>query len=125
MTLDGERLAAAINADPEFRIVARHWDARLIIRVGEQPYLLQLRDGEITKFSDRVTLFDQSDIQIAGPAEGWEKVLSEEPPPLYQDLWPAILHGSFTMSGDLESLFAYYPAVRRMWDVIREERANA
>jgi hypothetical protein len=123
IALDTERVVAALNADPEFRLTARRWDCRLIVRMGDEPYLLEIRDGQVRRLSTRVTIFDASDIQIGGPRDGWLELLKETPRPLYQDLFPAVLHKGFTITGDLESLFAYYPAVRRMWDVIRSVRA--
>lgn len=123
IALDAERIVAALNDDPEFRLMARRWDCRLLVRMGAQPYLIEIRDGEVRRLTNRVTIFDASDIQIGGPHEGWLELLEETPRPLYQDLFPAVLHKGFTMTGDLESLFAYYPAVRRMWDVIRRVRA--
>ncbi|HYZ01685.1 MAG TPA: hypothetical protein VFA92_09335 [Candidatus Binatia bacterium] len=124
IVLDRERIVAALNDDPEFRLMARRWDCRLLVRMGDQPYLIEIRDGEVRRLTNRVTIFDASDIQIGGPHEGWLELLKEVPGPLYQDLFPAVLHKGFTMTGDLESLFAYYPAVRRMWDVIRRVRAE-
>ena len=123
IALDADRIVAALNDDPEFRIMARRWDCRLVVRMGDQPYLIEIRGGEVQRLTNRVTIFDASDIQIGGPHEGWLELLKETPGPLYQDLFPAVLHKGFTMTGDLESLFAYYPAVRRMWDVIRQVRA--
>jgi hypothetical protein len=120
---DTDRIVSALNDDPEFRLMARRWDCRLVVRMGDQPYLIEIRGGEVRRITTRVTIFDASDIQIGGPHEGWLELLEETPGPLYQDLFPAVLHKGFTMTGDLESLFAYYPAVRRMWDVIRQVRA--
>ncbi len=124
VVLDTEGLRAALNADPEFRLAARLWTTRLVLRMGERRYLLEIRDGEVREVVDEVTIFDPWEIELAGPEEGWEKLLQLIPPPFYQDVFPAILHHGFTMGGDLESLFAYYPAVRRMLDVVRDGYAR-
>ncbi len=125
ITFDVARLRAALNEDPEFRLMSRFWTTRLLVRVGEQPYLLAIRDGEVEEIASELTIFDPWEIEVTGPEDGWEKLLRKEPPPFYQDLFPAILHHGFTMGGYLEGLFAYYPAVRRMIDVMRDQRASA
>jgi len=122
--LDVDGLRKALNADPEFRLASRLWTARLLLRIGEQPYVFEISNGEVERIVDAVTIFDPWDIELAGPADGWDQLLQREPPPFYQDVFPAILHHGFRMGGDLEALFAYYPAVRRMVDVMRAGNAT-
>lgn len=116
---DKQKFSDAVNADPEFKIAARLWNARLRLRIGERAFILSFADGTLAAVNDQPTIFDEWDIDIAGPADGWEKLLQPVPPPLYQDIFPAQLHKGFSLGGNLELLFAYYPAVRRMFDIMR------
>lgn len=80
-------IRAALNDDPEFRLMARLWTARLVLEIGDDRYLVEVRDGEVARFTDRVTLFDSFDIRIGGSTDGWTRLLALEPEPMYQDLF--------------------------------------
>ena len=56
------------------------------------------------------------------PAE-WAKLLAPVPPPFYQDVFGASLHHPVSLGGDVETLYAYYPAMRRVLEILREARA--
>ena len=118
-TFDKQQFSDAVNADPEFQIAARLWNASLRLRMGDSTYILIFKDGVLAGVNDQPNIFDNWDIDIAGPADGWAKLLQPIPPPLYQDIFPAQLHKGFSLGGNLELLFAYYPAVRRMFDIMR------
>ena len=99
--LDLSRLKQTVNADPEFKLTAR------LLNVNESP-----------------TFFDEWDIIASGPAEGWQKLLQSVPPPLYQDLFPAAVHRGFSVGGNLDLLFGYYAAFRRLTDLLRKIANN-
>jgi hypothetical protein len=109
----------ALNADPEFRLAARYWTARIKLTIGEGAYFLKITDGAVTSVSDTPTGFDSYTIEIGGPESDWEEILAEVPRPFYQDFFSAFLRHGFTLAGDLELLYAYYGAVRRMAEVLR------
>jgi hypothetical protein len=45
------------------------------------------------------------------------------PRPFYQDPFGAALHHAVSLGGDSETLFAYYGALRRVIEILREARA--
>lgn len=114
------RIAPAVNMDPEFRIMARECNMTVAFGVGSDWFLYTFRDGQLESTKAGVTIFDSSDFAISGSVESWQKLLSPIPPPLFTDIWPALLHGNMRSNGDLETMFAYWPALRRVWDVVRE-----
>jgi hypothetical protein len=120
-----DNLQTALNDDPEFLLCARSWDARLRYRMGDHSFILVIRDGRVAAISDPATFFDESDIEIAADDAVWAGILAEIPPPRMQDLFPAQLHHGLRMLGDLESLFAYYAAVRRLTEVMRAVHNDA
>jgi hypothetical protein len=109
----------ALNADPEFQLNARFWTVKMKLTVGEQPYFVHITDGQVTSVTDQPTGFDAYTVEIGGPEEVWEQILAETPVPFYQDFWSAFFRHGFTLGGDLESLYAYYGAVRRMAEILR------
>jgi hypothetical protein len=115
-------LQEALNGDPEFRLAARYWNSRIKLAVGEQPYFVTVVDGVVVDATDVATGFDPYTIEIGGPVETWEEILAEVPRPFYQDFWSAFFRHGFTLGGDLELLYAYYGAIRRMADILRSLR---
>jgi hypothetical protein len=118
---NAERVLGAINADPEFRLAARHWNGSFRLSMGpEEAYLFRVRDGAIAGVNRQPMPFDAWDFELAGPADGWTHILAKMPRPFYQDVASAIFRHGFTLGGDVESFFAYHAALRRVIAVLRE-----
>ena len=115
---DPAGLTERLNNDPEFRIGARYWDCRLRLDLGSRSVGVVITGGSVAE----VDLGPQGtwDVVITGPEEGWAKLFSPVPPPFYTDVFPAMKYHGFSITGDLASLVAYHPAMRRMMDTIRE-----
>jgi hypothetical protein len=118
--IDAGRWRDIVNEDPEFLLAARDWTARLRVRMGDAEMIVGIRDGRIAAIESAPTPFHAWDAEIGGPRAGWEQFLEPLPRPFYQDLFPAMVHHGFTIAGDLESVFAYHPALRRMFDLMRQ-----
>jgi hypothetical protein len=109
-----------VNCDPEFRLAARFWNGSF--RLGLEPdegYVFRVRDGVLVEIVAQPSPFEPWDFEIAGPKEGWEKILQPVPPPFYQDVVSAVFRHGFRLGGDLESFFAYHGALRRILEVLR------
>jgi hypothetical protein len=117
--VDVSRLAPVANADPEFRLTSRLLDAKLKLQMGNEQVVITIKDGAIVDVNEAPTFFDDYDISATGSAEGWEKMLQLVPPPYYQDLFPAAIHRGFVVGGNLDLLFGYYAAFRRLIDLLR------
>lgn len=113
-----DELQDRLNRDPEFRLAARHWDGSLALDLGVRMLMFTLADGKVTRVE--YTMEPIAEVRIGGPLEGWEKMLSELPPPFYTDIVPAVRFHNFSFHGDRATIFAYHPAIRRLIDVVRE-----
>jgi hypothetical protein len=120
-----DELLARLKEDPEFGLTARLWDCRIRFRMGAEGFILVIRDGEATAVVEPVGIFDDWQIAISADDEVWGNILAAVPPPFFHDLFPAQLHHGLRMEGDLESLFAYYGAVRRLTEVMRSVHNDA
>ena len=119
------RFLDALNSDPEFAIAARHWNGSFRLGLGaEEAYIFRVRDARIVDVNRRPTVFDDWDFEVAGPAEGWQQILSATPAPFYQDVASAIFRHGFTLGGDVATFLAYHAALRRVIDVLRRTSAT-
>src|ERR1700754_2007576 len=125
---DPQRITDTFNADAEFRLSARFWDGTLEFGVGDQVYLIEMSDGQVAgvEISDALT-FTEKDaeagsrrVRISGPHADWAEMVKTPAPPFYLDYYSASAHHDFTLGGDPESLWAYYPAIRRTTDLFRQ-----
>ncbi|MBL7176726.1 MAG: hypothetical protein ISS66_12955 [Desulfobacteraceae bacterium] len=117
--IDIDNFYASVNNDPEFLIAARFWDILLTIDMGENNIILKIQDGKIADVNRRPARDDPWAFKISAPAQDWEKFLKPVPEPFYHDIFAASIHHGFVCEGDLESMYAYYPAIRRMFEIMR------
>jgi hypothetical protein len=122
--LDWPTLVARANDDGEFRLHARFWNARLRIGIGDQDTRLDVRDGAL---ADAEHWFGgiAADLLVTATEPAWEALLARVPKPFYQDLHAATVHHGFRVSGDTRHYCAYYPALRRLIELMREVRHGA
>ena len=117
-------LPDAANRDGEFRIAARFWDCTLRLDEGDRGSTIRIENGQITAV-EPAQAGASWDLRIAAPPEEWEKLLAPVPQPFYQDLQGAATHHGFVLEGDLEHhLFPYYPAVRRLIEILRSTESS-
>jgi hypothetical protein len=116
-------LARRVNEDGEFRLASRFWDASLRLDVGAESHVLCFHGGELCEVSPCAP-HAACDVHISAPSEEWEKLLEPSPRPFYQDLLAAQIHHGFTLSEDPLAFAAYYPALRRLVEILRETRSG-
>ncbi len=117
--LDWDVVRARANDDGEFRIHARFWNATVRLGVGHRNYRVPIDNGcvgLIERWSGGVA----SDLAIHAPEADWQALLATLPRPFYQDLYPAAIHHGFEVVGDTANYCAYYPAIRRLIEIMRE-----
>jgi hypothetical protein len=113
------RVIERANGDGEFRIAARFWRTRLRLDLGPESVRLAVEDGAI-RAAEPCGREAACDVCVSGEGDCWERLLGAAP--LWQDLFGAAGRGDFAIGGsDPEAFFAYYPAVRRLLDLAREE----
>ena len=116
------RVMERANADGEFRIAARFWWTALRFDLGPESICLTVEDGNIRAIAPSGPGSD-CDVGVSGALPSWERLLAAVP--LWQDLLGAVLRGDFVVTAaDPEAFYAYYPAVRRLVDLVREESGS-
>ncbi len=118
--LDLAALETELRGDPEFVLHSRYLTTVIRVVIGEtQSFHIVVRAGAVVEIDPVVTPFDSYDIVLAGTDGQWEALLTPLPPAFYQDFYPAMLHHGFRIEGDMETIMAYYPAVRRLAEIFR------
>ena len=115
MSITSERLATLCRADGEFRLTARYWDGGLTVDLAGTALNFTIRSGEIQPATNAA-----ADITIRAPRDVWDRILAAVPPPRFNDIMPARAFG-LSVEGDDEMYCQYYPAIRRLVDLLREE----
>jgi hypothetical protein len=124
--IDGPRIREAANADPEFTIAARFWTGDVRMDVGNAAHALRMKDGRVAAFETLTAPPDDTvwDLSIAAPPEAWEQMLQPVPRPFFQDFMAAARHG-VVLAGDPASFGPYYPALRRLLEIMRATRQES
>ncbi len=113
------RFLEAVNADGEFKIAARFFNGALKLYFEKESLLLKFRDGTLLAISPGQK-FDSADITIRGSLANWEEFLKPIPRPFLHDMFAAIVRDEFDWAGNSETFFAYYGALRRMFQLMRQ-----
>jgi hypothetical protein len=111
-------LPAAANADAEFALAARMWDADVVFSDGGDALKMVVRDGVVRDVA-ACEPGAAAQIRISGAPGGWEKLLMPIPPAFYQDLFGAAQRHDFVLEGRIEDIGPYYPALRRVIELAR------
>ena len=117
--LDWDAVRVLANDDGEFRLHARFWNATVRLGIGHRNYKMRVDNGSID-FIERWSGGMASDLAIRAPEGDWEALLAATPRPFYQDLYPAAIHHGFEVAGDTADYCAYYPAIRRLIEIMRQ-----
>ncbi len=120
---DPTRLAATFTADRELARSARFWSGAMHFGVGERRFRLRFENGRFAGAEAGDATPGPTDLTIAAAPAEWDKLLAPVPPPFYQDPYGASIHHPVSLGGDLDTLFAYYGALRRVIEILREARA--
>ena len=121
--LDGdgaEQFRGRVNSDQAFRLAARDMVLNLAVEAGSEARLIAIRDGVLRSIVRFVPLTEPVDITIRGSIEFWDKLLSPVPPPRFQNLYAGVRAGTCEVIGNGELYSAYFAALTRMIDVMRE-----
>ena len=120
---DPTRLPAAVNADPEFRMAARYWNATLSLESPPRALRVEIADGRVATCRESAA-GQPATITVVASDDGWARFLAPVPQPFYQDLLGGcVQHHGFQVEGDMLSLTAYYQASARLFAVMRALRA--
>jgi hypothetical protein len=117
---DFAALADRFAADRELALAARFWHGALHFAAGSARVALCFEPGRAPRVEPSGAPAGARDVEIAAEPAEWAKLLAPVPAPFYQDVFGAALHHPVSLGGDFETLYAYYPAIRRVIELLRE-----
>jgi hypothetical protein len=112
------------NSDVQFQNTARQWSFDVLLKVGDDDFILEIKDGLIARFEPNGDRFQGCDAVLGGTDHDWQQLLELVPPPFYQDFFGAWFQHGFTIEGDLKGLFSHYWVFLRLLDLMREARRD-
>ena len=112
-------LKTTLEQDPEFWYTTRYWTANVRLSVGDRHHAIRFEDGALAAL-EPCDADSPSDVFLAGPEDEWRELLRAEPRPFYQDPFFASVHHGIEINRDQLAYAAYYPALRRLVEVLRE-----
>jgi len=115
-------LRSRLAADRELARCARYFTGALHLGVGDERFAVRFEAGKVMAAGKADAPPGARDVALSAAASEWEKLLAPVPPPFYQDPFGASLHHPVSLAGDPETLFAYYPALRRVLEILRQEK---
>ena len=110
-TIDPKAFLNRANADGEFLVAARYWDARLRLEIGDRPYDVLIQAGKIADFTV-ASAASVPDVKIAGPAETWA-----DPRAVISMVIPSVSHlaQGLSVEGDtIKHVAPYQAAIVRL-----------
>ena len=117
---EAERLRLRISLDSEMKLVSRDMTLNLALDIGGERRLIKIRDGEWRSIGRFVPLSEPIDLTIKGPDAFWQQLLSPAPPPGFQNLYAGVRFAKCEVSGNSELYNAYYAAITRLIDILRD-----
>jgi pimeloyl-ACP methyl ester carboxylesterase len=108
--IDADALRDRANADGEFRLSARFWNARLRVAVGDSGFQMSVRDGQIDAIGAD-TAAASADVTIAGPLQAWREGFG--------------LRGLTVIGDNVAHVWPYNSAIYRLVTLAREALGKA
>lgn len=99
-----ERLADLLAADLDLRRRGRWVDTECRIEIGDQPFHLAIRGGELDEFARGPHLMRSVAFSVRGSDEAWQRHWQRVPEPGWHDLFALAKRGAATFDGDLRPL---------------------
>jgi len=109
------------NNDGEFKVAARFWSGSLRLDFDDYSIRASIENGALKPF-EQTSRDSAATVTISAPNGDWEKLLVPTPRPFFQDVIVAQIHHGFEIGPSPMAYAAYYPAIRRLIDLVRRER---
>jgi hypothetical protein len=119
-----ERLRERINQDGAFRQVSQDITLNMALETDGAARLVTFRDGTLTSIRPFVTVTEPVDLTIRGDTTFWRNLLSPVPPPRFQNLYAGVRAETCHVSGNAELYWAFFAALTRLFDVMRDVENN-
>ena len=118
-----ERLPALVNDNPALVRRGRHFNARFLVEVGPDAYLVRVEAGRIAEVTrPRVNLLSWQ-FAIRAEAEVWQRFWEPMPRPGYHDLIALLRYGRMRFEGDMQPLLANLTYLKLVLQTPRTQEA--
>src|SRR4029453_5720519 len=107
-------LRMRFERDPELGRAVRFWTGALYFQADSARSALRFENGRLAEAGPSAAPPGPGAGETAGAPGGGGKPLAPLPPPFSQDVFGASLPHPVSLGGDVETLYAYYPAIRRV-----------
>jgi hypothetical protein len=118
-----ERLRERINHDGAFHQVSSDMTLNLALETDGAARLVTFRDGTLTFIKSFVTVTEPVDVTIRGDATFWRNLLSPVPPAVSEPVC-GVRAETCQVSDNAELYWAYFAALTRLFDVMRDVGNN-
>jgi hypothetical protein len=117
-----KELRNALNTDEEFKLAARFMSEDILLQSDNVRCFINVRDGVVTEIKSDPGPVDHWSFSIKAAAKSWEKLLQSSPPPFFTGLNAGMIRGNLEITGNIEIAFAYFWAMNRMLDIMRQQQ---
>lgn len=116
-----ERYRDRVNTDVELDIIGKWLNTSFMLSFGDERYALTVDEGKITDIVAAPRRDERTAFGFAAPVDVWQKFLSPDPPPLFDDFFAMLMRvPEFTLEGDSVAAMQNARAFHRMMNIMRE-----
>ena len=118
-----ERWARTVNDDRILPVIGKFFTNRFVLGVDDTDFLVEVRNGKITRISEGLTPNDMGfDFALRAASSAWQKFSQPIPPPMFNDIWAMAhpLHRNLTIDGNQLPFWQNVRALTRMLSLMRE-----
>ena len=99
-------LPKIVNQNDALVRLGRFLSLSFIIGIGNDDWLIELKDGKIASVTSPPKLMSSSSFSVRAPAPAWKAHWETLPAPGYHDIFAMIKSGHMTITGHLQPLMA-------------------
>lgn len=113
-----------VRNDERLSYLAREAKVAITWRYGDQSLWMRFRDGRLEKWANETHFSQTNDIVMAAPADVWDRLWQQIPPPHYQGIFALMMRCPEFQLGGSHLVFAQNAhVVRRLVELAREPAA--
>ena len=113
-----EAWRTAVAGDSELAIFGKWCNIRFAVKVGEEIFVVRLREGEISEVIPDPDMNDSWSFTLAGSPADWTAFLHHTPPPFYHDLLAMNVRvPTFSIEGDRHTFVQHIRTMKRIFRI--------
>ena len=120
-----DQLQSLVNGNPALVRRGRWTDADMLVEIGEDGHLVQIRQGRIEAIHRVEMRVSSWDFAIRASAEAWAEFWKPIPKPRHHDLIALIREGKMRFEGNLDLLMANLLYLKLVLETPRQREGAA